>query len=161
MKKHIFIFAGVVTFAIGIFAFVALRNNQNPSVVTLPPIVSTVKTLEIVRIKLKNAAQDATVEIELRNNSPKTIVSVNIESGDDRDSSGTTQTGFRGNPPKVVVLPNETFNMDFSLSNVIRGLPIRINGVFYADGSEDGEAKVLERMRRMRERNEQKRSSEN
>ena len=120
----------------------------------LPPIISKVKTLEVVNAKLKGAGtHDAIVEIEIKNNSPKPIIAVAIESGDKKDASGTTLNGFNEGdvPPNIVVKPFEVFQMYFSLANVRQGHPIRIGGVVYADGMEEGDEITLGTIRRQRD----------
>ncbi|MCA1638151.1 MAG: hypothetical protein LC768_07420, partial [Acidobacteria bacterium] len=119
-----------------------------------PQVVSKVKNLEIINTSLRGEGKrDAIAVIKMRNNSDKPIIAITIVSGDDKDSSGINFNGFNeGNvPPSIVIQPYETFEMDMPLANLRPSFPIRIGGVMYADGIEDGEEETLRTMRGQKE----------
>ena len=120
----------------------------------VPAVISQVKALEVIQWDLVDAgAPHAGVLIKIKNNSAKAIIAVTLESGNDKDASGLTLSGIHegDKPPSVVVKLDETFEVRFALSSVYKGCPIRVAGVFYADGTEDGDEKTLESMRSRKE----------
>src|SRR5687767_8697477 len=137
------------------FDRVAHGQQKAPEVPSeVPSVISQVKALEVIRWDLVDAgARHATVLVKIKNNSGKPIIAVTLESGNDKDASGVTLSGIHegDKTPSVVVKTDETFEVRFALSNVVKGCPIRVAGVFYADGTEDGDEKTLESMRRQRE----------
>ncbi|HVF56402.1 MAG TPA: hypothetical protein VM934_09645 [Pyrinomonadaceae bacterium] len=158
MKIHIkkfhylLVFCTVALPAMGVIGVMARRSQQPP--VKLPEIISKVKTLKVVSATIKGEnGSSPTVVIEIRNNSDKPIIAVAIESGNDRDASGVTLNGFKSEdePPLIVLKPYSTITMRLPLSSVMPGHPIKVGGVMYADGSEDGDEDTLETMRRQRE----------
>lgn len=158
MKKHIFILVSVIAI-VAIISFVAFKSfdskinsKEEPQATQLPPIISKIKTLEVVNARIINpGTRDALVLIDVKNNSPRPIVSVNVESGDKKDTSGTMISGFGIDPPKIIIEPFGMYTLDFPITSIIRGLPIRISGVIYANGSEDGEPRSRENMRKTNE----------
>lgn len=165
-NRTIALFVVVVSLmAITLLTFAVLKRNaqgqqkQPERVTELPQVVSKVKNLEIINVSLRGeGTPDATASISIKNNSDKPIIAVAIESGDDKDSSGTSLNGFNegDEPPSIVVQPYETFQMDFPLANLRPGFPIRIGGVIYADGMEDGETAALGTMHRQKEHEKNK-----
>ena len=154
MKKYILAIASIIAIC-GILAFVAFRSTDQKAVQNqkLPPIISKVKALEVVDATLESpGTQDATVAIKIKNNSPKAILAVAIETGTKDKAFGHNLNGFgEGDvPAQPVVKPFETFVMRMSLASVKGRLPIRVSGVIYADNSEDGEEMTLGSMRRAR-----------
>ncbi len=122
----------------------------------LPPVVSKVPALEVIHseTELRNGGMpNATATIRIKNNSDRPILAVTLESGDDRDASGTNLNGFHDGdvPPSEVAKPHETFEMDFPMSSVRPGRPIRVAAVIYADGTEEGDTGALQSMRKQRE----------
>lgn len=119
----------------------------------VPHVVSKVKNLDIVSVTIqREGTPDAIAVIEVQNNSGKPIIAFAVESGDDKDASGNTINGFGegGSPPVVVLEPYQTRKVTFPLSNVQPGHPIRVAGVMYADGTEDGDEITLGTMRRQK-----------
>jgi hypothetical protein len=118
------------------------RENQRE----LPTIISNVPTIELVSANIDNRNEEnAAVIIEVRNNSEKPIIAISVESGNDKDSSGVSLTGFKSEdePPAVVIKPYATLKIRMLLSNVKLGAPIKISGVMYLDGTEKGEKEAL------------------
>ena len=117
------------------------QQERRPVTDTLPPIISKAKNIEVVSATIKRQGDPtAVVVIVLRNNSDRAVVAISIESGDERDASGISTEGFRnGDEPSIVVLePHGTITMEMPLSDLLPGKPLKVAGVMYADGSEDG-----------------------
>ncbi len=171
MKNRTFVLGAVFVslVAAAIVTFILLdrptkgQQNLPKKYSEIPQIISNVITLEIIELNLKKeGTTDAFVEIKIKNNSDKPIIAINLESGDEQNASGKTLSGFHDGdvPPSVAFQPHEIFQVEFPLSNVMPGLPIRIGGVMYADGSEDGDEEILKTMRRQKESHKNKKTEE-
>lgn len=151
LKKHpyLWIVCILAITTVCVVSIAARRQNQRPTP-ELPRIVSSVRSLEVVRANLEG--QD-TLAIEIRNNSDKPIIAVSVESGSDRDASGVSRAGFRdgGGPPVVILEPQGTLTVHMPLSYVRPNAPVRVSSVIYADGSGEGDEASLGTLRRQRE----------
>jgi hypothetical protein len=121
-----------------------------------PKVISKVKNLEVVSVTVEQESPhpEPTVVIIIRNNSDQAVVSVAVESGDDKDASGISTDGFKegDEPPSAVIEPYGTIKMEMLLSNLLPGKPLKVSGVMYADGSVDGEKLTIETIRGHKER---------
>lgn len=119
-----------------------------------PKVVSKVKLIEVVSATVDS--DPAVLYIALRNNSDKAVVSVAVESGDKKDASGINFSGFRTNnePPMTLIEPHATKTFKIQLDNLLPNKPIKVGGVIYADGTEDGDEDTLGTMHRNRQHDE-------
>lgn len=121
---------------------------------TLPLIISQVKGIEVTKATLKYpGTPDAAVVLELKNNSDIAIVAVSIETGKPEEANGITVDGFKDDNeiPSIIIKPHGSTTVDFPLSNIKLGDPLRISAIIYADDSEDGEKTALETIHSQRE----------
>ena len=123
-----------------------LRNSktqqEKKTVTVVPKVISRVKNLEIISTSLKAEGEPgAALAIEIRNNSDRPIIAITIESGDEKDASGVSTDGFKGGdePPNVILPPHGTITMEIEVSNLLPGKPLKVAGVMYLDGTDDGE----------------------
>ncbi|HKP72670.1 MAG TPA: hypothetical protein VJT82_07015 [Pyrinomonadaceae bacterium] len=131
--------------AIGVAAI-----KQRHESVEIPKVISKIKTLEVVGVTVKGEGEaNAAVEIEIRNNSDKAVVALSVESGDEKDSSGVSTTGFKDGDeaPAVIIEPHGTIKMEMLVSNLLPGKPLKVSGVMYADDSTEGENLATEGLR--------------
>lgn len=133
-----------------VMSVAAVRQQQQ--VPELPRIISRARNLEVVSATIR----EQVVFIEIRNNSDKPVIAVTVEFRDSRDAVGVNFNGFNDGdePPTVVIEPHGTITVDLPLNHarhVRAGSPIRVGGVMYADGSEDGDEATLSTMRGQRE----------
>ncbi|HEX8844025.1 MAG TPA: hypothetical protein VF791_05250 [Pyrinomonadaceae bacterium] len=159
--KFIFISGAVVLAVASVVVVTATKHvAKKQQEEHLPLIISKVRDLEAVSATIKKQGEaGAAVALEIRNKSDKAVVAVTVESGNKRDAYGINTNGFRGDePPLVVIEPHGTITMEMPLANLIPGAPLKIAGVFYADGTEDGEEATLGTMRRQREHEKAKKS---
>jgi len=109
-------------------------------------------------VKVVRVDNDASVYVEVANISTLGIVAVSLETTKDGASYTTTLRGsFKGDKPEIVIKPNQTAIMNMSL--VFGDVPLRIGGVFYEDGSEDGCATSLKTLHDVKESEVKKESS--
>ncbi len=158
---NVILVLGVICFAaVSIMAFSGSTLNfrwvrqEAKGASRLPKIVSNVKNLEVVSAAIEERDEAGTIVlIEVRNNSDKAMIAVAVESGDDKDSAGVSLNGFKNNgeEPAIVLKPHGSLKVRFSLSDVRPGFPIRIAGVMYADGTEEGDESALGTLHRQKE----------
>lgn len=155
-SKSIFVLWVIALTMFGVAGAVAIKSNQQRT--GLPRTISKVKNLEVVSVTLENEGQpDATAVIEVHNNSYKAVVAVAIESGDGINSSGINKNGFiDDDPPQTVIEPFGVLTMRMPLSNLIPNTPLRVSGIFYEDGTEEGEDNTLKTMRSQRDHERKK-----
>ncbi len=154
--RYILIPSLLVLAAAGVVGVAAvLRQRQGNEV---PKVVSKVKDLEVSGVRLtREGEQTAALAIEIRNSSAKPVVAVSVESGDEKDASGVDINGDTSDgPPETIIEPYGTRTVEFPLSDVHPGKPVKVSGAVYADGSEDGEELSLRSMRQHRERDKAK-----
>jgi hypothetical protein len=144
---------GVLCWAYSTGGAVVRRKQQVPDA---PKVISKVKLIEIISTTVKS--DPPMLSIVVRNNSDKAVVSIAVESGDQKDSSGLNISGFRpdGQPPLTVIEPHGTRAIEFELDNILPNKPFKVGGVMYADGTEDGDKDTLETMHGDREHDEGK-----
>jgi len=139
--------------ALSVIGVKAIKSQQGKT--KLPVIISKSKNLEVVGVTILNEGEPhAAVALEVRNNSDKAVIAVAIVSGDDKDASGITTNGFPegDDPPFIVMEPYGTRTFEMPLSNLLPGKPLKIGGVAYADGTEEGDKMTLETMHGQKER---------
>lgn len=118
------------------------KQQQTKLAPVVPEVISKVRDLEVISTIIKReGTPSSVVAIEIRNNSDKPIIAIAIESGDAKDSSGISTEGFKSGdePASVVLQPQGTIIMEMPVSNLLPGKPLKIAGVMYADGTEDGD----------------------
>ena len=121
---------------------VSEKLQQTKQLAEIPKVISQVKDLEVISTTIKRQGEsDAVVAIEIRNNSDKPIIAIAIESGDKKDASGVSADGFRGEDqtPSIILPPHGTIVMEMPVSNLLPGKPLKVAGVMYLDGTEDGD----------------------
>jgi hypothetical protein len=137
--------------ALGVAAIKRQQAATHP-----PKVISKVKNLEVVSVTVEQESHhsEPMVVIIIRNNSDQAVVSVAVESGDDKDASGISTDGFKeGNElPSAVIEPFGTIKMQMLLGNLLPGKPLKVSGAMYADGSVDGEKLATETIREHKER---------
>jgi hypothetical protein len=160
-SKFILILSTVVLAATSVIVVTAMRYRaKDRQQETLPVIISRVRNLEVVSTTIKKYDESgATVALEIRNKSNKAVIAVSVESGNAKDAYGINTNGFRGDePPLVVIEPHGTITVELPLANLLPGAPLKIAGVFYADGTEEGDEASLGTMRRQRDHEKAKKS---
>lgn len=134
---------------------VASKQQQTKQLAEPPKVISKVKDLEVISTTIKRQDEpDAVVAIEIRNNSDKPIIAIAVESGDEKDASGISTDGFRGEdqPPSVILPPHGTIVMEMTVGNLLPGKPLKIAGVMYLDGTEDGDELTRKTLREHKEK---------
>jgi len=123
--------------------------EQQPRVTSMPEVFSNVKTVEIVRTWIEDpGTPHASAAIEVRNNSGKDIMAVDLVSGE----GGVTRNGLTDEDhPIVVMKPGETTTLRMNFGEMTFGAPLVISAVVYGNGTEEGDQRSLKTIRQIRE----------
>ena len=123
--------------------------SQRKIPTTIPPVYSKVKALEIVGVKIINEDTPAAgVSIEIRNNSYKTVMAVDLVCGE----GAITKNGLTDEEnPIVVIEPYGTTTIEMTFGAMTFGAPLVVSAVTYNDGTEEGDQESLRIMHKIRE----------
>ena len=125
---------------------------------TLPPVTSKVPHLKVQSATIKKQGQpDATVEIEIRNDSDIAVTGVTLTSG---EISFGRDGGIMSDIPGTIIEPHGTLVIKFALSNLEKDVPIFVAAAIYADNHEEGQDIVLEVMHKQRDMEKAKRDKQ-
>lgn len=155
-RKWIFLSASILIGAMVVSAGVFSAKTQQPRkqwpkeprVTSMPQVFSKVKTLEVVNAWIRDpSSPHAGVAIEIRNNSNKDVMAVDLVCGE----GGITRSGLTDEEnPIVVIKPHETTTMFMNFGAMTFGAPLVVSAVTYADGTEEGEEASLKSMHSQR-----------
>jgi hypothetical protein len=108
----------------------------------------------VVRTKIINEGTPAVgVSVEVRNNSDKAIMSIDLVCGD----GAVTKNGLTDEENPLVVIPaHGTTTIEMSFSEMAADAPLIVSAVTYADGTEEGDEKSLLIMHKIRERDRER-----
>lgn len=126
------------------------QQEESKQTVVTPKVISKIKDLEVINTTIKRQGElSAAIAIEIRNNSEKPIIAIAIESGDEKDASGTSTDGFKGEgeTPSIILAPHGTITMEIATSNLLTGKPLKVAAVIYADNTVDGEEPAIKTLR--------------
>jgi hypothetical protein len=114
---------------------------------SLPPVQSKVKDLEIINLRIVGRAGEAQgVAFEIRNNSNRGVMAVDITSGE----SGVSKDGLEDEEnPVVIIEPHGTLTAEMT-DELTRDAPIVISAATFADGTEEGSNSSLQSIHRAR-----------
>ena len=151
--KTLFALGTIGAVAVCAIGVAAIKRHQDPA--KTPKVVSKIKNLEVVSVTVEREGEpDATLAIVIRNNSARGVVALSVESGDGKDFSGISTTGFGDGDetPSIILEPYATIKMEMLLGNLLPGKPLKVSGVMYADEATEGEDTAKERLRSYKER---------
>ncbi len=151
--KALFALGTICAVAVCAIGVAAIMRQQDSA--KIPRVVSKIKNLEVVSVTVEREGEpDATLAIVIRNNSARGVVALSVESGDEKDFSGISSTGFGDgdDTPSIILEPSGTIKMEMLLSNLLPGKPLKVSGVMYADDATEGEDIAKERLRSYKER---------
>lgn len=160
MKRKTILLLGAIsffgTFTIGTVLSAVLGSPLKTALdaVDWDPVRTDVSRLDKIRVPLNVSKttsiqlldgyvgelsdQTTTAKFLLKNNSDKAIVAYTVESGNDRDASGTSVT----NKTDQIAKAGEEFTITVELGNFSTGMPLRLSAVVFADGTAEGEAEA-------------------
>ncbi|HYG10905.1 MAG TPA: hypothetical protein VD835_13230 [Pyrinomonadaceae bacterium] len=151
--KTLFALGTICAVAVCAIGVAAIKRQHDSA--RIHTVVSKIKNLEVVGVTVEREGEpDATLAIIIRNNSARGIVALSVESGDGKDFSGISTTGFGDGDvtPSIILEPYGTIKMEMLLGNLLPGKPLKVSGVMYADAATEGEDIAKERLRSYKER---------
>ena len=142
----------VTALVVSVVVFSAKRQQpkqQHPEdwLSSIPPLKSKVKDLEIINARIIRVGSEARgVAFEIRNNSNRAVMAVDITSGE----SGISKDGLEDEDnPVVIIEPHGTLTAEMK-DELTRDAPIVISAATFEDGTEEGSESSLESIHRAR-----------
>ncbi|HYY94827.1 MAG TPA: hypothetical protein VE713_09940 [Pyrinomonadaceae bacterium] len=153
----ILVSASVLGIAMGTRSVKRGQIQREPVTDTLPPVSSKVKGLEVVNAGIKHQGEPgAEAFLVIKNKSDVGVTAYTVTFG---DASVGKDGGLSTDEPVVIIEPHGKTTLSFPLSNLEKGVPIVVTGVFYADGSEEGLPIILKWMHDDRVQEKEKRDA--
>ena len=151
--------------AVGVYTLnVARAKYRRPIPITpqrlaLPygqEVTSCVEDIRVVKAEVINAQTPSeTIEVQIENVSQLGILAVSLEATNGSESYTTTLRGsFKEDKPIVVIKSHGTGKLSMSLP--FGDVPLRIGGVFYEDGTEQGCDSSLKTLHEIKENEKSK-----
>jgi hypothetical protein len=131
---------------------------QGQQISTPPEVTSCAKGIRVVKVEiLRPGSPDASVAAEIENLSDAGVVAVAMEATTPREAYMVSRTSSLTEGKPAVVLENHrTMILEMPLTNIFPDAQLKIGGVFYADGREEGCGSALETMREYRDEEKKK-----
>jgi hypothetical protein len=135
------------------------RKTYTPETVTEAPLVrSKIKDLEIVAVRLENqGTPNASIGIDIVNNSDSAVVSLEFVSGNEKESYGK---GFDAllfeDAIQVGFPPHSLYTFDWSLGAIMQGETVFLSAAIFADGREEGDKRLVDGIKNQRKRFQQR-----
>lgn len=151
-RRLIFFAAAILVIAsvVGAVVFSKAKKQQpRERASSIPPVYSKIKNLEVVSATIIDPGTDAArVAVEIRNNSDKAVMAVDLVSGE----GGVTRSGLSDEDnPIVVIQPHGTTTIKMNFGEMTPGAPLVVSAVTYADGMEQGDEASLKVMHTARD----------
>ena len=153
-QKTLLGLAALAAVAIAVFGLTRISSTQEKPR-KLPPIVSQVKSVEVVSARFLNEGEPGeAIELTIKNHTDRNIVYLLVEAGDERDTVAVGANGFReeGTPPEVVLPAKGTTTIEMATNTLPAGHALRVAAVAFEDGLEEGTKAGILSVRRSRER---------
>lgn len=129
-----------------------LQQHPKDWLVSVPTVASKVKDLEIINARIVRIGDAAGVAFEIRNNSDRGVMAVDITCGE----SGISQDGLEDEDnPTVIIEPHGKLKA-VMYDELTRDAPIVISSATFADGTEEGSETSVKRMQKLRARDRAK-----
>lgn len=140
--------SGATLSKVGITTSGGQSRQEQKRVNKLPQVISRVRHLEVVNVKVVKIGESDGAEVEIRNNSDLAVMSVTISTKDKVNSGGVTREGFDDpDNPKIVIEPHGTTIITMGFGEMIPDVPLVVSAATFADGTEDGDSSDLEMVR--------------
>jgi len=165
-KQYVLFILFGILIAAGLYSFNSVRakirkqeaKQQAPA--SVPKVLSCVKGIQIVRSEIENAGRpDASLAVEVKNITETGIVAIAMESTNGKEAyTVTLRSSFQGNP-RAVIESRETGTLRMEVGNIFPNALLRIGGVIYSDGTEEGCGSSLQTLHELKKEDEKKKES--
>jgi len=160
MRTHkSFVLFVVIGISIGFVVWLALlrpiasasqeKPAKRPLLTELPKIKNCTEHIKLIKAELVYQGELQAAALEVENEAYVGVISISVEQAIYRGRHSTVPSGFTPDqPPQIVIAPGE--RMTITLGNLGQA-PIRIGGVMFADGTEEGCESSLKSMRELKD----------
>jgi hypothetical protein len=115
---------------------------------SIPQVMSKVKDLEIINARIVRTGDELGVAFEIRNNSDRAVMAVNITCGE----AGISKDGLQDEEnPTVIIEPHGTLEAEMN-DELAGDTPIVISAATFQDGKEEGIESSVKLMQKIRAR---------
>ena len=128
----------------------ASQDNKRPVLSQLPPIKSCVQHIKVVKAELVNQGDSQAAVLELENEAFVGVVSISVEQISHNGKNSVVSSAFQPDKPPLVVIPPGD-KKTLILGNLESKSVIRIGGVMFSDGTEEGCESSLKAMRKLKD----------
>jgi len=128
----------------------AQETPKRPLLTKLPPIKNCTEHIKLIKAELRMQGESQVAALEVQNEGYIGVISISVEQLANRERHSSVESGFTlDQPPQIVIPPGE--RMTITLGNLDAKPPIRIGGVIFTDGTEEGCQSSLKSMRELRD----------
>jgi len=128
----------------------AQQNPKRPVLSKLPEIKSCLEHIKLVKAELVNQGDSQVAVLELENQAYIGVISISIETTGDKEKHSVVWSAFTPDkPPLIIIPPGEKGRI--AIGDLSAYSPIRIGGVMFSDGTEEGCEASLKSMRKLKE----------
>ncbi|MFY9619028.1 MAG: hypothetical protein WAM70_17000 [Pyrinomonadaceae bacterium] len=132
------------------------KAPKRPFLTELPKIKNCTEHIKLIKAELVDRGGSQVAVLEVENEAYVGVVSISVEQLANRERHSVVPSGFTPDqPPQIVIAPGE--RMTITLGYLSPKAPIRIGGVIFADGTEEGCDSSLKSMRELKDFNTKKR----
>ncbi|HKP38357.1 MAG TPA: hypothetical protein VJT71_15970 [Pyrinomonadaceae bacterium] len=150
----------VIGMSIGFIVWLALlqpmtsasqeKTAKRPLLTELPKIKNCTEHIKLIKAQLVYQGELQAAALEVENEAYIGVVSISVEQLANRERHSVVPSGFTPDqPPQIVIPPGE--RMTITLGYLSTKAPIRIGGVMFADGTEEGCDSSLKSMRELKD----------
>jgi hypothetical protein len=123
---------------------------KRPILAELPPIKNCTEHIKLIKAELVYQGDLQAAALEVQNEAYIGVISISVEQLVNRERHSIVSSGFTPDqPPQIVIPPGE--RKTITLGYLSPKAPIRIGGVMFADGTEEGCASSLKSMRELKD----------
>jgi hypothetical protein len=113
------------------------EKPKRPLLSKLPPIKNCTEHVKLLNAELVMWGDSQVASLEVQNEAYVGIVAISLEQTANKQKQSIEKNGFRPDgPPLVVIAPGERKKL--TIGNLGDKSPIRIGGVIFSDGEEEG-----------------------
>lgn len=122
------------------------KTQKRPVLTELPKIKNCTQHIKVVKAELLMWGDHQVAALELENEAYIGVISVSLDHISDKMKYAVVESGFTPDkPPMIVIPPGE--RKTITIGNLGANSPIRIGGVMFSDGTEEGCESSLKTMR--------------
>lgn len=128
----------------------AQEKSKRPILTKLPPIKNCTEHIKLLKAELLTDGDAQVARLEVENDAYIGVISISIDQIADKGKHSVILSAFSPDKaPLIVIKPGETKSI--WLENLSERSPIRIGGVMFSDGTEEGCESSLKEIRALKD----------